>query len=414
MIFKSVRLVKEVAHAGSDRIRSVIQEFTATHEFPLPKPIGRPKVLTAEVMAMISTQTALCPAASCAQLRRFLESKDIHITSESVRTARHALKFSYKPPKQRQLLTALHIARRLSFAYSMLNAGTFSENIIFSDESRFAQCNDSKWIWRRRGDVNDEVFADKVKYPSTTMVFGAIGKGFRSKLCFPDGSVTSWSYLRMLEEEEIISSMDARYGKGGYVFQQDGAPAHTSRDTLLRLRFQVRLLATWPANSPDLNVIEHVWGMMKRVLSSLAIGSEAELKAALTTIWMEIPQDVLDSLVDSFRYRLHLLILHGGASLNPFLRHGRHEECFVLPNPVNIELSEGLVIGLDVPSDLPILPEIRMGPFDAEENRLLWQLYTQHGPKWKKLQYSFPNRTVAQLRCRIRALTRRGPGRIEQ
>jgi hypothetical protein len=72
-----------------------------------------------------------------------------------------------------------------------------------------------------------------------------------------------------------------------------------------------------------LNVIEHVWGMMRRALSSLAIGSEAELKAALTTIWMGIPQDALDSLVDSFHYLLRLLTLHGGASLNPFLRHGQ-------------------------------------------------------------------------------------------
>jgi hypothetical protein len=37
----------------------------------------------------------------------------------------------------------------------------------------------------------------------------------------------------MTEEEGIISSMDAQYGKDGYIFQQDGAPAQTSRDMLL-------------------------------------------------------------------------------------------------------------------------------------------------------------------------------------
>jgi hypothetical protein len=76
-------------------------------------------------------------------------------------------------------------------------------------------------------------------------------------------------------------------------------------------------------------------GMMKCVLSSLTIGSDEELKVVLTTIWMGIPQEVLDSLIEKFHYRLHLLILHGGAWLNPFLRHNRHEECLVVPNPAD-------------------------------------------------------------------------------
>jgi hypothetical protein len=84
----------------------------------------------------------------------------------------------------------------------------------------------------------------------------------------------------MFEDEEMISSMDSRYGKGGHTFQQDGAAAHLSRDTLL-------------------------------------------------------------------------LILHGGASLNRLLRHGRHEERLVLPNPADIRLMDSLIIGLDVPSRPP-------------------------------------------------------------
>jgi hypothetical protein len=79
--------VKKMLRVGPDRIRNVIREFATTHEFPLPKPIGRQKVLTADGMAMINTQTAVHPAMSCAQLRKFLELHDIHMTSESVRGA---------------------------------------------------------------------------------------------------------------------------------------------------------------------------------------------------------------------------------------------------------------------------------------------------------------------------------------
>jgi hypothetical protein len=113
------------------------------------------------------------------------------------------------------MIAVLSITCQLTFAYSRPIVGTFPENIAFSEESRFARCNDSKWIWPQRGDVNDEVLADKVKYASGTMVFGGISKGFCLNLCFPDGFVTSWFDLRMLDDEGIILSIDARYGKGG-------------------------------------------------------------------------------------------------------------------------------------------------------------------------------------------------------
>jgi hypothetical protein len=45
MVFRSVNIVKAVVHVGSDCIRRVMNEFTRTHELPLPKSIGRPKAL---------------------------------------------------------------------------------------------------------------------------------------------------------------------------------------------------------------------------------------------------------------------------------------------------------------------------------------------------------------------------------
>jgi hypothetical protein len=54
-----------------------------------------------------------------------------------------------------------------------------------------------------------------------------------------------------------------------------------------------------------------------------------------------------------------------------------------------------LLIGLDVSSDLPILPEIKLGGFDTYEDQRLWQLYVRQGPKWKKIQALFPRRTTA-------------------
>ena len=90
------------------------------------------------------------------------------------------------------------------------------------------------------------------------------------------------------------------------ISQQDNDPKHISR--LARQWFQdhnVELL-DWPAQSPDLNPIEHLWNHLKRQLN----GSECqpkgmhELWERVETEWNKIPQEVCEGLVESMPQRI--------------------------------------------------------------------------------------------------------------
>ena len=62
----------------------------------------------------------------------------------------------------------------------------------------------------------------------------------------------------------------------------------------------------WPANSPDLNPIEHVWLLLKRQVGREKhnIRNTADLRAAVVKAWNNFPLESVQRLIDSMPRRL--------------------------------------------------------------------------------------------------------------
>ena len=88
-------------------------------------------------------------------------------------------------------------------------------------------------------------------------------------------------------------------------FQQDNARPHVARVVRDYLTQQNVDLLPWPAVSPDLSPIEHVWDEMERRLRHLPNQpvTLAEMGLALIRIWNNIPQAFFNNLVRSMRRR---------------------------------------------------------------------------------------------------------------
>ena len=180
--------------------------------------------------------------------------------------------------------------------------------IIWSDESRYELFGSKRrqWVWRhpeQRTDDNCLVPTFKSTQKSV-MVWGCFTRFGVGPLVRLEGRIKAVDYIKVLETYLVpfIKSLDGET----HIFQEDNAPVHTAKiTTKWKLNNSIPSLP-WPAQSPDLNPIEHLWDELERRVRGHNILSknEDELFSFLVEEWEKIPLNVLEKLVDSMPSRV--------------------------------------------------------------------------------------------------------------
>ncbi len=122
-----------------------------------------------------------------------------------------------------------------------------------------------------------------------------------------------WAKDKKVLEHFMLPAADQLYGDADFIFQQDLAPAHSAKATSTWIKDHGIPALNWPANSPDLNPIENLWGIVKRKMRYARPNNAEELKATIRATWALITPEQCHRLIDSMPRRIAAVIRAKGA-----------------------------------------------------------------------------------------------------
>ena len=146
-------------------------------------------------------------------------------------------------------------------------------------------------VWRRPGeDLREECIMPTVKCGSGSfMLLGCMSANGPGELHSIDGMKDSKMYCGILKDKMVPSLR--KLGRQA-LFQQYNDPKHTAKFTTAFLQKQKVQTMVWPSISPNLNPIEHLWGILKRQVEIHRVSNKEQLHQMVREKWQKISAPV--------------------------------------------------------------------------------------------------------------------------
>jgi transposase len=309
----SVRHIASITHVHP----STISRLRSKHRSTLQKSSGgRPAKLSPSDIRHATYLIHSQKAENAVQVTKALCSiKKTSIHPCTVRRYLHKSGMKAVVKKKRPILSAKHRRARLDFALAHKD-WTLEDwkKVIWSDETKINRLGSDgrKWAWKRPGEgLSDRLVEGTLKFGGgSLMMWGCMtwdGPGIATRI---DGRMNGELYLSILEEELQESIRFYGLEPTDIIFQQDNDPKHTCKRVKAWLEEQDFQTMDWPAQSPDLNPIEHLWSHLKRRLGEYQVPPSGmlELWGRVEMEWDRIPPSVCQELIKSMPKRIMAVI----------------------------------------------------------------------------------------------------------
>ncbi|KAG0803100.1 hypothetical protein G6F20_013826 [Rhizopus arrhizus] len=190
--------------------------------------------------------------------------------------------------------------------------------MVFSDETKVNVWGSDgvKYYWKRVDDKLRFRHLDLTvkRGGGSVMIWGCItydGPGYACRIY--DGTMKKEDYVHILNTTLMDTLYYYNYDPKSINFQQDNGPKHTSKVAKTWFEennFDSKSIYSWPAQSPDLNPIEHVWHHLKLRLSAHETRAKGvhELWDRIEEQWARFTKDDCRKYIDSMPDRIKAVI----------------------------------------------------------------------------------------------------------
>lgn len=147
-------------------------------------------------------------------------------------------------------------------------------------------------VWRLPGtryDENNTIPTIKFCGGEGVMVWAAITYSGKIFIRFPSERLNSEKYVEVLNS--ALPQIKKEFENEEFIFQQDGAPYHTSFFTKNFFVKNNILVLEWAVQSPDMNIIENLWALTKRKMGFYKVNSTKELINKIKTAVSQITKE---------------------------------------------------------------------------------------------------------------------------
>ena len=173
-------------------------------------------------------------------------------------------------------------------------------------------------MWRKPGEEWDpQCMSPPPRTKFSLMIWGCITWDGVGTLTVVDGNINANKYIEIVDSE-LWPVVARHFPRNNYIFQDDNAPVHRARPVVnYKLQNQINS-CTWPAQSPDLNIIENCWFLLKNELKkrSHRINNVRDLEREIRDIWVNITLIYIRNLYYSIPRRLLKVIKSKGFITN--------------------------------------------------------------------------------------------------
>lgn len=304
---KSMSEIAQLMNCSKKKVYSAIH-FQAKQEKR-----GRKRKTSEKFDKLLIRQSKKNPFLSSEDLKREL---DAPVTSRTIRNRLIERGLKAHCARKVPYLSKKNIKNRINFAKRHL-LRTNWKNVLWSDETKINLFGSDgrPHVRRPKNTAYDPKHTIKtIKHGGGNIMlwgcFSASGVGpiywIKDKMCAKDYVNILNSIMLPYAEEEMAIKWE---------FMQDNDPKHSSKLATQWFRDNKVHLMEWPSQSPDLNPIEHLWGILKKIIEGFKSKNKNDLWTKVQAEWYAIDPSICANLVSSMGRRCsEVLKNHGGTT----------------------------------------------------------------------------------------------------